>query len=358
MQLRTYLASDNPFLLSPQIRRRTIGNKSQNTESSSLLPAKSSKFLTLYSSISQLIDPSEIEGNSKQVERTRSQRSFTFKRRKSEISNEEIEGNIKELEVIDLASEFLGSNGKVLYQTSLMLLTYIGLLAYTQVFNSSFKEQIWPSAPAFVPQCIFGCIVVPLSCFDLSEQVTVQIIMSILRFLSLGILLFGTIAALILDPPTRLISNELQHISNMSILSVLQDLPLFEWSGFGVMFTTAIFSQLFQHSVPGLIRPLSAEDKRKIPTIFMYALCTTASIYISTGIVCVAYFKDNLNQSVNLNFVGFTWGVNGHGLIVSAIAMIVVLFPAMDTLSVFPLIANTLGMMEGITTYVLHFSGI
>ena len=343
MQLRTYLASDNPFLLSPQIRRRTIGNKSHNTESSNLLPTKSNKLLSLYSSISQLIDTSESENNSKQSDRSRSQRPSILKRRKSAISTEEIEGNIKELEVIDLASEFLGSNGKVLYQTSLMLLTYIGLLAYTQVFNSSFKEQLWPSVPAFVPQCIFGCVVVPLSCFDLSEQVTVQIIMSVLRFFSLGILLFGTIVALILDPPTRLLSKELENISNMSTLSLLQDIPLFEWSGFGVMFTTAIFSQLFQHSVPGLIRPLSAEDKRKIPTIFMYALCTTAAIYISTGIVCVAYFKDSLNQSVNLNFVGFTWGMNGHALIVSAIAMVVVLFPAVDTLSVFPLIANTLG---------------
>jgi amino acid permease len=124
------------------------------------------------------------------------------------------------------------------------------------------------------------------------------------------------------------------------------------------MFTTAIFSQLFQHSVPGLIAPLSAEHKKYVPTIFKAALVTTSLIYISTGCICVMYFGSHLQQSVNLNFVGFTWGLDRtrameedsyvwtHKLshiAVTCVSMLVVLFPALDTLSVFPLIANTLG---------------
>ena len=387
MQLRTYLASDNPFLLSPQIRKKTVKSNgkvqkinnsavptSSTNEGSSLLQStKSNNFSSLYSSFSQLIETSESDTYSNRARAAAARRSLTFRRKKSAISNEEIEGNIHELEVIDLASEFLGNNGKVLYQTSLMLLTYIGLLAYTQVFNSSFREQIWPSAPALLPQIFFAAIVVPLSCFDLSEQVVVQVAMSILRFVSLGILLFGTIAALILNPRvSQPIHSDLQTLSPSSSFPspallpsspLLSDLPLVNWSGFGMMFTTAIFSQLFQHSVPALIRPLSNEDKRKIPSIFLYALCTTAAIYISTGIACVAYFKNDLNQSVNLNFVGFTWGLQGeHPVPVTILAMIVVLFPALDTLSVFPLIANTLGnnfnsafpVLKGTVKWILY----
>lgn len=66
--------------------------------------------------------------------------------------------------------------------------------------------------------------------------------------------------------------------------------------------------------------------------------------------MCAYYFGSRLQQSVNLNFIDFTWGVdrennNSKSLfaVVSAVSMVVVLFPAMDTLSVFPLIANTLG---------------
>jgi hypothetical protein len=58
------------------------------------------------------------------------------------------------------------------------------------------------------------------------------------------------------------------------------------------------------------------------------------------------YFGSQTRESVNLNFVDFTWGVSESSAarpVVVVLAMIVVLFPALDTLSVFPLIANTLG---------------
>jgi len=143
--------------------------------------------------------------------------------------------------------------------------------------------------------------------------------------------------------------------------------PLFQLSGFSVMFTTAIFSQLFQHSVPGLIAPLSTEHKKHVPTIFRCALLTTSLIYIATGCMCVIYFGNDLQQSVNLNFIDFTWGVGDNDdnaystkrVLISIVSMIVVLFPALDTLSVFPLIANTLGnnlnaSFPGVTNLVRH----
>jgi hypothetical protein len=155
MQLRAYLASGNPFLLSPQLRKKTAINKSKGkndsssssgSEGSALLPS-GNNFSSLYSSISQLIIISETESksNGRNGNRQTSTTARKVIRRQSKVSYEEIERNIKELEVIDLASEFLGVNGKVLYQTSLMLLTYIGLLAYTQVFNGSFVSQICSS---------------------------------------------------------------------------------------------------------------------------------------------------------------------------------------------------------------------
>ena len=160
-----------------------------------------------------------------------------------------------------------------------------------------------------------------------------------------GILLFGTIVAYLVDPP---------GVSSSDHISGGASPPLVLLSGFSVMFTTAIFSQLFQHSVPGLISPLTHEHRKLVPTIFKAALATTSLIYITTGCMCVLYFGDHLQQSVNLNFVNFTWGYNYSitddniwnrlgAILVSSISMIVVLFPALDTLSVFPLIANTLG---------------
>ena len=77
------------------------------------------------------------------------------------------------------------------------------------------------------------------------------------------------------------------------------------------------------------------------------ALMTTSVVYISIGCTCVIYFKDDIKESVNLNFVGIAAHLVDTGSMfypaLSALAMIVVLFPALDTLSVYPLVANTLG---------------
>ena len=114
-------------------------------------------------------------------------------------------------------------------------------------------------------------------------------------------------------------------------------------------YSTALFSQLFQHSVPGLIRPLPELQKPKVKRVFATALFTTASLYLLLGAVSVCYFGSSTLSSINLNFTNFTYGVDMDNapmwkiLLVNSLSNIVVLFPAADTISVFPLIANTLG---------------
>jgi hypothetical protein len=106
-------------------------------------------------------------------------------------------------------------------------------------------------------------------------------------------------------------------------------------------------SQIFPHIVPGLIRPLSPSHKKHVPLIFLMALLTTSIIYILVGCICVIYFREDINPSVNLNFVNFSDRLvsdnSAYKPVFSLLAMVVVLFPALDTLSVFPLVANTLG---------------
>jgi hypothetical protein len=256
----------------------------------------------------------------------------------------------EESEVLELVLRFLGPWGKSFYQTILMMLMFVGLIAYTQVFVNTFQLQIAPNIPTAIPSFLFGLIAIPLSCVDLAEQISVQVVMSILRFLSLATLLFGTIAAMFIDPHPSFSSTSVSGEEREDLI------PYYQFSGFGLMFTTAIFSQLFQHSVPGLIRPLHKSEKQHVSTIFSWALVTTGAIYILTGIICTIYFRSDLNPAINLNFVSYYWGMTPPPpttsilsgsyllfLLVKSLSMLIVLFPALDTLSVFPLIANTLG---------------
>ena len=263
--------------------------------------------------------------------------------------NSHIIRNQHDPEVTELVLLFLGEYWSSIYQISLILLTSIGSLAYTQIFVSTFIFQLFPSCSVLLPILIFSSVVVPLSCMEISEQIFVQILMSGLRFLSLAILLVGIIIALFVDfadsQVASLITNNDDFRSPISPPYLNPNVPLFQYTGFGLMFTTAIFSQLFQHSVPGLVRPLALADRKSVPAIFLFALSTTGTIYILMGLSSIFYFGDDVQEAVNLNFVGFTWGLSrgtsSYYILVKYLSFVVVLFPAMDTLSIYPLIAHT-----------------
>lgn len=155
---------------------------------------------------------------------------------------------------------------------------------------------------------IFGAVVVPLSCFDLTEQISIQVIMFSLRFCIIILLLCGTVAAIFVDPYDN--DNNSVLLSDATYPYWSDDIPWVNFAGFGPMFSTALFSQLFQHSVPGLIRPLSQEEKAEVPSVFGKALLTTCVVYVTLGIVTVSYFGSLIKESISLNFVGFSWGQN------------------------------------------------
>ena len=200
----------------------------------------------------------------------------------------------------------------------------------------SFVSQLWRGAGPLLPTAFFALAVVPLSCLNLEEQVKGQVIMSVLRFLSLTTLFFGMLVAIYVPSSAH----------EPAFPQSGRDMPLVDASGFGLMLSTGVFSQLFQHSVPGLVRPLSTEHKAYVPQIFAWALISTCTCYVATGVTACWHLGSEIRQSVNLNFVGFTWGLPEGSRYVGAakmVSMLVVLFPAMDTISIFPLIANTLG---------------
>lgn len=250
-------------------------------------------------------------------------------------------------EVTQLCATFLGRTGAAMYQLSLLGLMYGGLVGYSQVFVNSFLSQVthiggWTLSSAHAA-VVFACIVVPLSASDLTEQIHVQLAMSVVRFAALAIMIFSALYAIYADPfdgeRLETPADAPPYLSTLSLVNL---------GGFGVMFSTGVFSQLFQHSVPGLLAPLGAKNQEKAGSIFGSTLVTTMLFYMALGSVCSLYFGTKVSSSVNLNWADFSWGFDvSEGaptpMWTRALSMLVVIFPALDTLSVFPLISVTLG---------------
>ena len=270
-------------------------------------------------------------------------------------------------EVTELCDFFLGYRGKYFYQIALMFLMYTGLWAYSSVFLTSVAEMFPLSflckhcdveeLSIYVYAVLFASIAVPLSCVDLTEQISIQVVLTLARFLTFFTMIGSCLYGIFADPYDAFPPRE-----STAKAPYTADFSLFNFSHFGVVFTTSVFSLLFQHSVPGLIHPI--KDKRKVLRVLISAIVSTSALYICLGSLCAIYFGSSVKESVNLNWKSFSFGVDritSSAVQIWAIELlryIVVLFPAVDVLSVFPLIAITLGNSLEYTWKTLMFGKI
>jgi len=238
-------------------------------------------------------------------------------------------------EVTELCYKFLGMKGKVAFQVSLVGLMYAGLVGYSFVFVHSLDTQFpgwqWGGMGRSGWALVFSAVAVPLACCDLSEQLGVQMCFSAMQLVSLSLMLFGSIAAIFVDDN----DTERSHKGTVAHVSEL-DLQYF-----GLLFGTVIFSQLFQHSVPGLLRPLRPRAAAR--RVFACALLTTSSVYCFLGTSAALYFGSTVQTALNTNWTHFTWGYAHTQWWGYVLNYIIVLFPVLNTLSIFPLVVVTLG---------------
>ena len=178
----------------------------------------------------------------------------------------------------------------------------MGLLAYSQVFANSIQSTLPLVVPRWCLALLFALLVLPLSLVDLESQITVQAAMAVARFVAIFIMIIGSLYALWSDP----LDNLSPSASPPYLAPPAPGKMSYTWdfTGFGVVFSTALFSQLFQHSVPGLIRPLPPADRPNVNGIFGAALGTTCFLYLLLGITAAVYFGKDTSSSINLNVRG------------------------------------------------------
>lgn len=155
--------------------------------------------------------------------------------------------------------------------------------------------------------------VLPIAVIELENQ-------TILQALLCGIRLFNISAISIVS---------FYHFSEIDY----SDVPLCTIENFGSAFTTSVFAFLFHFSVPGIWYPLRDKQKSTGFTCFT-GLALACFLYLISGVPSAMVFGANTQSSVNLNFQGYA---------PAPIPTMIKFMPLVDTISVFPLIAITLG---------------
>lgn len=267
-----------------------------------------------------------------------------------------------------LCRKFLGPWGRLAYMLCLSIYIYGALLAYTSVFAKSCASTFpipGVNDSYAVYLALFALIVVPLSCLELTEQVAIQVVLAGCRIL-LVVLMVGTVGAAYgskaeafpgqsgekresnfphLPTPTQTRLSHPPHptpphpTQNTKTKTGPVGIPLWDVGGLYVFLPIACYAFIYHHSIAGLSHPV--RDKTLLGSIFLTTFLICAVAYGAIAVLVASYFGPDMAQSSNLEWQDYGAG-KGSGF-ERALAFYILLFPALDVASAFPLNAITLG---------------
>lgn len=264
-----------------------------------------------------------------------------------------------------LMKMFSGVKGSRAWEIALGTYLYGAMTGYAAVFASSFTESVhlpgldYSSVPGgecnlyaeYVPEvCVFAyrlymvlfaLLVIPLSLKDLAEQVIIQALLCLFRFVAIAIMVVTTLRAAYIEPYDPLDSphETPPYWSTMKWL---------DQSGLGIAFTVAMYSQITHHAAPGIVAPM--KNKASVKAIFLSVFLSTFAVYSLLGSVTSLYFGSHTEEVISFNWLhwdGYIFGakadVANRPQWATFLSYIIVLFPPIDIVSAYPLNGITLG---------------
>eukprot|EP01034_Spumella_vulgaris_P023526 gene23526-29750_t len=227
---------------------------------------------------------------------------------------------------------------------------YGTLWAYCTVFAKSFAsrsplcfifgyQDLWHAQEQsyYGYLIIFGLLVVPVSLMEFHEQIAVQVSLTAFRVVMMA-LMVGSIGVAYWAGGAQFSD------TSVSVMHDTDNELSMKWDKLYLLLPIVAYAFIFHHSVPSLAHPV--QDKKSLVSIFTYALLISLAAYALVGVVVSQFFGSNLSTASNLNWETYVGVRNADGSVpfyAHVVAFFVVLFPALDVASAYPLNAYTLG---------------
>ena len=205
----------------------------------------------------------------------------------------------RKFEITELCEIFLGNKGKLAYAVIICVYMYGTLWVFATVFAHALSSHFPLGSPEFsylVFLVLYGMIVVPVSCLELTEQVFIQVTLSICRIMMILTMLFTITIAFSKDnQPFLEFSNV--NIQHSSLLRA-------DYTKLYILLPIAAYANVFHHSIPALSHPV--HDKSKLTSIFIYTTIFCLCAYSLIGCMISSYFGVYIKTSSNLNWVSYS----------------------------------------------------
>lgn len=239
-------------------------------------------------------------------------------------------------QVVDLVYLFMGAWGGMVYILMLVGFMTGSLWCYAAIFATSLEAhggQPFGTSTYKLFVAAFGCLVVPLACRDLAEQKRLQATLTAGRAVMLLMMTLTAGIALYHDGPLATIENHTPWRASISAAPIIA------------------FSCTLHHSVPQITMPVVPRDDLDfdyftLNWIFRGSFALSAAVYVVFAAVIATFFGEDTRSSVNLDWADYRMQSSSSRFtrVCSSIVMrYVVLYPAVNVVSSYPLSAVTLG---------------
>lgn len=190
---------------------------------------------------------------------------------------------------------------------------------------------------------IFACIAVPLACMEFREQAVVQVTMTVARIAVLVLLVTTVLGGMGCDGVSFL--GAPKDASQRAAQARLAD-------GVGLvgLLPVCLFAFIFHHSIPGVAEPV--RDKTRLPAVFSLGFIITGTGYLLLATLAAFFFGNSVKRQASLAWEGYVGCVPpglsdeeamaARGVLAAAVASFILIFPALDVTSAYPLNAVTL----------------
>eukprot|EP01084_Bolivina_argentea_P101323 181681_1 len=287
---------------------------------------------------------------------------YVKERLKNKITSEAIQSNYQiirnEYQLSELIGIFCGKWCRLGYDISFGVSTLIGLWSYNVLFGVSLARNI--SIPLISSACnmeqdnqstdcralysiyvlIFWSWTLVITLIDFRHQQWLQVSATIARVIIIFLMVFTSIG---------LMYSVYYYNGNNYIIfpeyTFTNDISAWNWSGLVYIIAVSSFAFGSQFCVMDVIQPLSYENKQnKQHFIWCSSIIICVIVYIFCGVVISLYYGNNTQSPCTLaweGFMGFS-ATDIQPIWAIIVAWFIVLLPAIDIGSAFPLIATTL----------------
>ena len=244
----------------------------------------------------------------------------------------------RKFEPSELCEIFFNKWGKYLYLLIMTIYCFLAAWSFSTVAGSAwasnipfnfgslkqcnataFQHTILPSGSClhayYFSLFLFGAIVIPLSILGLKEQAIIQMILGLLRFVTVAMILIYSIVKLIQEGTiTCAPQNTTSFWDNQSNMTInetnltastgfeLHDIVL-KFDPKGWLTTIPVFTYAFiiHQGIPSLTHPIEQKQYLRWFMVCMFGIA--GFCYLSLGIITPLWFRAQVQEIVTLNWV-------------------------------------------------------